>query len=149
MLRRISKTSTNYIPLYFAGNISEDPESERKSIVQVIEVPLSSADEIKDTLSDHREFGGLVFDVRSMNGSIADTLSDDFNYIGVACGFIVFIFLWISFGSIELAMISFLPMAFSWIWILGIMGILGIKFNIVNVILQLSYSVRVTTTPSS
>lgn len=128
----------NFKELYssvFTGNISEDPESGRKSIVQVIEVPLSSAVEIKDTLSDHREFGGLVFDVRSMNGSIADTLSDDFNYIGVACGFIVFIFLWISLGSIELAMISFLPMAFSWIWILGIMGILGIKFNIVNVIL--------------
>lgn len=119
----------------FMGNLSEDTESERKSIVQVIDVPLKSAEEIKNTLSDHREFGGLVFDVKSMNGSIANTLSDDFNYIGIACGFIVFIFLWISLGSIELAVISFMPMAFSWIWILGIMGILGIKFNIVNVIL--------------
>ena len=119
----------------FMGNISEDTESGRKSLVQVIEVPLAAAENIKEDLSDRREFGGLIFDVRSMNGSIANTLSDDFNYIGIACGFIVFIFLWMSLGSIELAAISFMPMAFSWIWILGIMGILGIKFNIVNVIL--------------
>ncbi len=119
----------------FTGNISEDPQSGRKSVVQVIEVPQKSIGQVKDTLEENKNFEGFSFDVKSMNGSIADTLSDDFNYIGIACGFIVFAFLWISLGNIELAIISFIPMAFSWIWILGIMGILGIRFNIVNVIL--------------
>lgn len=125
----------DFISTVFVGSLSEDNEKGRKSLVQVISVPENSVDYVKDRLSENKEFGGLFFDVKSMNGSIADTLSNDFNYIGIACGCIVFIFLWISLGSIELAIVSFMPMAFSWIWILGIMGILGIKFNIVNVIL--------------
>ena len=125
----------DFISTVFVGSISEDTVAGRKSLVQVLEVPSGSMESVKGSLARNKEFGGLFFDVRSLNGSIADTLSDDFNYIGVACGFIVFIFLWISLGSIELAIVSFLPMAFSWIWILGIMGMLGIKFNIVNVIL--------------
>jgi hypothetical protein len=74
-------------------------------------------------------------DGRSLTASIVDNLSADFNYIGWACGLIVFVFLWCSLGSIELALLSFLPMAVSWIWILGIMALLGIQFNVVNVIL--------------
>lgn len=125
----------DFISTVFVGSLSENKEQGRKSLVEVLSVPENSVDYVKEKLSRNREFGGLFFDVRSMNGSIADTLSNDFNYIGIACGCIVFIFLWISLGSIELAIVSFMPMAFSWIWILGIMGILGIKFNIVNVIL--------------
>lgn len=119
----------------FIGNISQDKESGRHSLVQTIEVPNEKVEDVKNILAENKEFGGQFFDVRSMNGSIANTLSNDFNYIGIACGCIVFLFLWLSFGSVELAIVSFIPMAVSWIWILGIMGILGIKFNIVNVIL--------------
>lgn len=124
-----------FISTVFVGCISEDTLTNRKSLVQVLSVSSDSIESVKKSLAKNKEFGGLFFDVKSMNGSIANTLSDDFNYIGIACGFIVFIFLWISLGSIELAIVSFMPMAFSWIWILGIMGMLGIKFNIVNVIL--------------
>lgn len=125
----------NLISTVFIGNVSSDETSGRYSLVQTIEVPVDKVDFIKTRLAANKEFGGQSFDVKSMNGSIANTLSDDFNYIGIACGCIVFLFLWLSFGSIELAMVSFLPMAISWIWILGLMSMLGIKFNIVNVIL--------------
>ena len=70
-----------------------------------------------------------------MNSAIASSLSDDFNYIGFACGFIVFVFLWLSFGRLELSLLAFLPMAMGWLWILGIMYLLDMQFNIVNVIL--------------
>jgi len=125
----------NLVSTVFTGNVSHDETTGRHSLIQTIEVPVDEVDMIKSRLSANKDFDGLLFDVKSMNGSIANTLSDDFNYIGIACGCIVFLFLWLSFGSIELATISFLPMAISWVWILGIMGILGIKFNIVNVIL--------------
>ena len=75
------------------------------------------------------------FDVSGMNADLTRSLSDNFNYIGWACSLIVFLFLWFSFGRLELAIISFLPMAVSWVWILGLMAIAGVKFNIVNVIL--------------
>ena len=76
-----------------------------------------------------------VDDTESLTAAIVNNLSDNFNYIGWACGFIVFFFLWFSLGSIELALISFLPMAVSWVWILGIMSLLDIQFNVVNIIL--------------
>ena len=76
-----------------------------------------------------------AFDFVGMNRAVANTLSNDFNYIGMACGAIVFLFLWISFGRLELSLLAFLPMAVGWLWILGIMRITGIQFNIVNVIL--------------
>ena len=72
----------------------------------------------------------------SLFSSIASHLSDDFNYIGWACACIVFFFLWASFRSLPLALLSFLPMAVSWLWILGIMALLGIQFNIINIILS-------------
>jgi 1-acyl-sn-glycerol-3-phosphate acyltransferase len=42
----------------------------------------------------------------------------------------------LSQGRFELAFINFLPMFISWLWILGIMGILGLKFNIINIIIS-------------
>ena len=74
-------------------------------------------------------------DMRGLTATIISQLTDNFNYIGWTCGCIVFVFLWLSFGCIELAILSFLPMAVSWIWILGIMGLLDIHFNVVNIIL--------------
>ena len=79
--------------------------------------------------------GEQCFEIAGLNKAMTGSLSDNFNYIGWACSLIVFLFLWFSFGRLELALISFLPMAVSWVWILGLMALLGIKFNIVNIIL--------------
>lgn len=76
-----------------------------------------------------------AFDMKSLNAQIADTLTADFNYIGFACALIVFVFLWFSFGRFEIALLAFMPMAVGWLWILGIMQLLGIHFNLVNIIL--------------
>ena len=51
------------------------------------------------------------------------------------CGLIVFVFLFFSFGRVEIAAITFVPLAVGWVWILGLMSIFDIKFNIVNIIL--------------
>lgn len=112
----------------FRENFSINQEESRYSVIEKIRIPYGSMENIK------KEFPGS-FDVRSMNAAIANSLSEDFNYIGFACSVIVFAFLWLSFGRIELAVIAFIPMAISWIWILGIMNLLGIHFNIVNIIL--------------
>ena len=112
----------------FAGNISINSEESRYSIIDKMELDEEQLPRMKRLLPGS-------FDVVSMNSALADSLSDNFNYIGWACSIIVFLFLWFSFGRLELALLAFLPMAVSWIWILGIMALLGIKFNIVNVIL--------------
>lgn len=62
-------------------------------------------------------------------------LNHDFNYVLWVCAFVVFTFLLLSMRSAEAAVISFMPMTISWFWILGIMAIAGIEFNIVNIVL--------------
>lgn len=77
----------------------------------------------------------VAFDAGSITRRMISSLSNDFNYVLYVCGFIVFAFLIISMGRIELALISFIPLTVSWFWILGLMNIFDIKFNIVNIIL--------------
>lgn len=116
----------------FAGNISINKAEGRYNIVNVLSVKDKDMQQVKAKLADKDCFS---FDITSMNSAIANHLSNDFNYIGFACGLIVFLFLWLSFGNLELALLSFVPMAVSWLWILGIMSLCGMQFNIVNIIL--------------
>ena len=111
-----------------AENVSQAGEEGNSTIIETLSARKKDLDKVKKSLPE-------AFDIGSLHSSVADALSGDFNYIGWACSLIVFFFLWLSFRRIELAIISFIPMAISWIWILGIMAILGIKFNIVNIIL--------------
>ncbi len=76
-----------------------------------------------------------AFSMERVNAQIASSLSENFDYIGAVCSAIVFIFLWLSFRNLWLAIVAFLPMAVSWIWIFGLMHLFGIQFNIINIIL--------------
>lgn len=132
-----------------AGTLVRDEKDGTWHCVDALTVCASQLDQVENSLRQAETAAAGVasksaadvagdnchFEIGRLNSVIADTLNDNFNYIGWACGLIVFFFLWFSLGSIELALLSFLPMAVSWIWILGLMGLLGINFNIVNVIL--------------
>lgn len=77
----------------------------------------------------------VVTDKQSISETLLDYLNIDFNNLLFYSGLLVFIALLIVYGRIELAVIAFLPMAISWIWILGIMAIFGLEFNIVNIVI--------------
>ena len=129
--RQTTKSFDDFLPLTskaFAGNVSRAGKKGNATIVETLSVKKKDIEQVRKVLP-------VAFDIASLHSSVADALSGDFNYVGWACSLIVFVFLWLSFRRIELAIISFIPMAISWIWILGIMSLLGIKFNIVNIIL--------------
>ncbi|MEJ7587120.1 MAG: 1-acyl-sn-glycerol-3-phosphate acyltransferase [Ferruginibacter sp.] len=63
-------------------------------------------------------------------------INADFTSIALMSSTLVFLVLLITYGRIELTLVSFIPMLISWIWILGIMGLLGIHFNIINIIVS-------------
>ncbi|MBR6310060.1 MAG: MMPL family transporter [Paludibacteraceae bacterium] len=117
----------------FAGNFSVDEQSGVYNVVTVLNVPAGHVSSVEQQIGMTDSV--FAFDIKSINSAMADSLTDEFNYIGWVCGLVVFLFLWLSLGHIELAIISFLPMVVGWVWILGIMSLLGIQFNIVNVIL--------------
>lgn len=75
------------------------------------------------------------FDTEALNRYIASSLSNNFDYLGAVCSLIVLVFLCLSFRSILLGLIAFLPMLLSWVLIFSLMQFFGLQFNIVNVIL--------------
>ncbi len=115
------------LSLLLAGNISHAVEG-RCTVAETLEIKQEDIEKVRASLPE-------AFDIGSLQSAFLDRLTGDFNYIGWVCSLVVFVFLWLSFRRIELAVISFVPMALSWIWILGIMSMLNIQFNIVNIIL--------------
>lgn len=93
-----------------------------------------SANEVVSAV-EQASVGALAFDARSAGERIVASLSSDFRYVLYVCGFIVFAFLTLSFGRLELSLMAFLPLAVSWVWILGLMQLGDMRFNIVNIIL--------------
>ena len=77
----------------------------------------------------------FAFDDSSMAAKMVNALSHDFDHVLYICGFIVFAFLLFSFRRIELAILTFIPLTVAWIWILGLMNVFDMRFNIVNIIL--------------
>jgi predicted RND superfamily exporter protein len=104
----------------------------------VVDVITADKDDIESTRKNVNAVlppESFCFDIEGINSALQNNLTNNFNYLGWACAVIVFLFLWFSYRNIKLAMLTFLPMTISWIWILGIMALLGIQFNLVNVIL--------------
>ena len=78
----------------------------------------------------------VIFDRSFFAGRLVSAVSDDFNLILYVSSFLIFFVLWLSYGRLELALLGFLPMLLSWVLIIGIMGMTGMQFNIVNIILS-------------
>lgn len=116
----------------FPGGFSSSADN--KYAIAALKVPQEHRKEVFDYLS--KQDAVTVTDRQQGAVQLVNILSNDFTNIAVYSSLIVFFALLIGYGRIELAIIAFLPMAISWIWILGLMSLLGLKFNIVNIIIS-------------
>lgn len=80
--------------------------------------------------------GHDVFDRQMIASLFVSYVHDDFLFIVTFTSILVFIVLLISLGRIELTLVTFMPMLITWIWILGLMALFNIEFNIVNVMIS-------------
>jgi 1-acyl-sn-glycerol-3-phosphate acyltransferase len=78
----------------------------------------------------------FIIDRQQIYNSYTQLIKEEFSNIVLYSSIIVFIILLILYGRIELTLVAFLPMMLSWFCILGIMAMLDIEFNIVNIILS-------------
>ncbi|HKZ38502.1 MAG TPA: 1-acyl-sn-glycerol-3-phosphate acyltransferase [Chryseolinea sp.] len=77
-----------------------------------------------------------AFDRQMLTNLFVEYINDDFNFIVTFTAILVFVALLLLYGRIELTLITFVPMLITWIWILGIMGLVGIEFNIINIMVS-------------
>ena len=110
-------------------------DGDRHQIISLLYCEPGNTAALITTLRAGTSPGTIAIDSRHPARRLVDALSDDFNRVLYICGIIVFLFLTLSFGRLELGIIAFLPLAVGWIWILGVMHLAGISFNIVNIIL--------------
>ncbi|MBK6989169.1 MAG: MMPL family transporter [Bacteroidetes bacterium] len=104
------------------------------TVVNLIQVAPDKKQILYDTLDNYQNL--TIIDKKFIANRFVEILNSDFISIALITSILVFIVLLLTYGRIELALVSFIPMFISWIWILGIMGIFGIQFNIINIILS-------------
>lgn len=80
--------------------------------------------------------GAIVVDPFYYTNDMVRVLNDDFNLILNVSVLLVFVVLLLSFRSLALAIIAFGPMGLSWFVVKGVMGIFGIQFNLINIIIS-------------
>ena len=107
---------------------------ELTTIVSVLQVPKTSVTDVEKLISAQTE--SRMLDNKFMSKQLSSIINDDFNFIAIFSALLVFIALLLTYGRIELALTAFIPMVVSWVWILGLMGLFHIQFNIVNIILS-------------
>ncbi len=79
--------------------------------------------------------GTFIVDGESVAESLVDAVKEDFNLLLIIASVLVFFTMLLVYGRLELTLISFLPMALSWVWILGLSALLDIKFNFINIMI--------------
>ncbi|GEP96450.1 trifunctional MMPL family transporter/lysophospholipid acyltransferase/class I SAM-dependent methyltransferase [Chitinophaga cymbidii] len=104
------------------------------AVISLLKVAPDRKDEVYAALDSQPQT--VIFDKQYTANRLAEIIRDEFSTIAWMTSLLVFAALLLSYGRIELALITFIPMLFSWVWILGIMGLFGIPFNIVNIILS-------------
>lgn len=129
----LSNDDTRQLIRLFLKNFIEEGNGET-SIVGIIKTRKENLSSVYDHLASFKDF--LIFDRQFISDTLIKAVKEDFNFITIFSSLLVFFSLLISYGRIELALISFIPMVISWIWILGLMAIFGIKFTIINIILS-------------
>lgn len=117
---------------FFDDYITEKPGA--VTVVTLAKVEPSERAVILQQLNQYNDIHAI--DRLMLTNMFVDYVNADFNFIVAFTSILVFVVLLISYGRIELTLITFIPMLITWIWILGLMVLLGIEFNIVNVMVS-------------
>ena len=112
--------------------ITEKPG--QSMVVTLVKMPMQNKSSFYKAFE--KDPHATVLDRQYLTTRFVDIINADFTSIALMSSLLVFVVLLLTYGRIELTLISFVPMFITFIWILGIMGIFGLQFNIINIILS-------------
>ncbi len=128
-----NSTVNHTIPNNFLGDYISKKNSQT-IIITLLKIDRKDKQKVYDAFENDSNI--TVVDKQYLTSRLVEIINFDFNRIALFSSLLVFCVLFLSYGRIELALMSFVPMLITWVWILGIMGIFGLKFNIINVIVS-------------
>ncbi len=130
---QLNAEETNFLRKGFANDyIMEKPN--QVSLISLLQVEPADRQEVLNSFTGFPSV--TVTDKTYLTSGLLSVVTADFNRIGWLVSILVFGVLLLTYGRIELALVSFIPMVIAFVWILGIMGLAGLQFNIVNIILS-------------
>ncbi|MFW5793101.1 MAG: MMPL family transporter [Bacteroidota bacterium] len=125
--RKFSVLQDNFLDNYISESDS------LFSVISIIKVDQNKKNQLFEAFENNNEV--IIFDNQFFINRFLDVLKEDFRWLVLLSMILIFGILLVSYGRIELAIIGFVPILLSWLWTIGLMGLLGIKFNIFNIII--------------
>jgi len=148
--QHISSEDKDLISQLFFSELIQKTQ-DKYFIITQIKTTTAYKSKLHQLLEKRIDSGMHIIDKEYLTTQFVKDLKNDFNKLVSLTLLLVFIIIWMSFGRIELAIITYLPLMLSWIWTMGFMSLLGLEFNIVNIIittfifgLGIDYSIFIT-----
>ncbi len=120
------------------------------TITSIVKTDDSLAAQVVQSLANE-EAGILAIDRKHLQEKLLGNLESDFNTLFFIASIAVFVVTFLFFGSLEITLVTNIPIFLGWLVTLGLMGVLGIQFNAFNIIittlifgLGVDYSIFVT-----
>lgn len=145
---------------YHSENLSENEvlkdlflddflKSENGIVTLTSSLKTENSEKIIQSLSNFENI--LVIDRKHLQETFLSDLETDFNNLFFISSIVIFVILFLFFGSIELTLITNIPIFAGWFVTLGMMGVFNLDFNAFNIIittlifgLGVDYSIFVT-----
>jgi 1-acyl-sn-glycerol-3-phosphate acyltransferase len=103
------------------------------TVSTLVKVPNEKRNEFVKRVEKNQQV--VVIDRKATNEALFGSLKSNFQDLIDYTFLIIFVILFIAFKRIELVIVSIIPIMLSWILTTGIMGLFGIEFNVLNIIL--------------
>ncbi len=134
--------------LFLAEFISHGPQL--TTVTSIVKVADGQAQQLARSFTDDR-LGILAIDRKHVQEKLLSNLEADFNNLFFIASVAMFVVTFLFFGSLELTLVTNVPIFLGWLVTLGLMGLLGVDFNAFNIIittlifgLGVDYSIFVT-----
>lgn len=121
------------LPESLVSNFIEETTEGNYMVFTSVQLPEENKTMVNDAVASLPH--AVCIDPFYYTNDMVQMLNDDFNTILGVSSVLVFLVLLASFRSIFIALIAFLPMGLSWYVVQGIMGIFGLQFNLINIII--------------
>ena len=129
-----SLLESGVVPDNLLGNFIECNADNQYMVFTDVSMTFDEKDVVSDALVTNPKT--FVLEPFYYCKSMVDVIHDDFNIAVWISSLFVLIILLVSFRNLLTALISFLPMVLSWFMVQGYMAIIGLEFNLINIIIS-------------
>lgn len=128
----ISLYDMEILPQNLIGNFIDEASGKYLVMTSAV-MPHDCRDDVSEVLNGIPEV--VVVDPNFYTSELVKLVNEDFdNVLGISSIFVIIILL-LSFRSFMQALIAFIPMSISWYVVKGTMGLMGLDFNMINIVI--------------